>query len=66
MEIVSNLGNVKLFIYLDPCLYKFVDKNSATRNRSKGKGKINLKDYLFEENGPQLSNNKSKNENEII
>jgi hypothetical protein len=52
MEIVFNLGNVRIVIFLDQCLYKFVDKNSGNRNKSKGKGKINLKDYLFEEIEP--------------
>ena len=47
MEIICNLENVIYFNYLDQSLYRFVDKNSANRNKSKGKGKINLKDYLF-------------------
>ena len=47
MVTVFNLENVHLSVIVDPCLYKFVDRNSASRNRSKGKSKINLKDYLF-------------------
>lgn len=52
MGIPYSLANVYFSSILDQCLYKFVDKNSSNRNKSKGKGKINLKDYLFEENGP--------------
>lgn len=39
-------------------LYKFVDRG-AGKNRSKGKGRINLKDYMFEDNGLPGPNMKS-------
>jgi hypothetical protein len=45
MEIACNLENVTIVLFLDQILYKFIDNTS--RNKSKGKGKINLKDYLF-------------------
>ena len=45
MVIVCNLENVLYFFILDQMLYKFVD--NTTRSKSRGKGKINLKDYLF-------------------
>jgi len=45
MAIACNLENVTILLFLDPILYKFMDNTS--RSKSRGKGKINLKDYLF-------------------
>lgn len=51
-----NLGNVSLCYILDEVLYCYRDLRSTRIGKGKSKGKINLKDYAFDEEEPEKVN----------
>ena len=51
MEIVFNSANVFILPILDESLYIYRDRSKVAK--SKSRGKINLKDYMFDEDNNQ-------------